>query len=156
MQTTAATKSAPGFAAWSARAITHCTAVMLATLLATGVSAQQKTVIFKNGFEAGNDSKKWALMYGANVVETNARTGTGALLIEQGEASVRSRISLSEQGTLELWLRTSSPATQYKINVLVATSQNSDSGWVNVGRINGSNDTAEYYAKRVSIDDPGK
>ncbi|EIK43118.1 hypothetical protein O59_004222 [Cellvibrio sp. BR] len=156
MQTTAAKKCALGFTKWTALAFTQCTAVMVAALLATSVSAQQKTVIFKNGFEAGNDSKKWALMYGANLVETDARTGTAALLIDQGEASVRSRVSLSEQGTLELWLKTSSPATQYKINVLVATTQNSDSGWVNVGSIRGNHDTNEYYAKRVSIDDPGK
>ena len=37
MQTTAATKSAPGFAAWSARAITHCTAVMIAAIMVHGI-----------------------------------------------------------------------------------------------------------------------
>lgn len=129
---------------------------LVAACCAMTVAAQQKTVIFKNGFEAGSDSNKWALMYGANLVGEGMRTGTGALLIDQGEASVRSRVSINEQGTLELWLKTSSPATQYKINVLVATNQNSDSGWVNVGSIRGNNDTSEYYAKRVSIDDPGK
>ncbi|MDZ7922540.1 MAG: hypothetical protein U5M23_00465 [Marinagarivorans sp.] len=85
-----------------------------------------------------------------------ARTGAGVLQIEQGEASVRSRVNLSEQGTLELWIKTSSPATQYKINVLVATNQNSDTGWVQIGQIVGNNDSTEYHAKRISIDDPGK
>lgn len=148
MSTTAAKTFALVLARW--------TTVIFAGVLAASVSAQQKTVIFKNGFESGTDSKKWALMYGANFVETGARTGAAALLIDQGEASVRSRVSLSEQGTLELWLKTSSPATQYKINVLVAPNQNKDSGWVSVGRISGNNDSGEYYAKRVSIDDPGK
>ena len=83
----------------------------LAGLIATQAGAQQKTLIFKNSFEAGSDSKKWVLMYGASTVDSNARTGTSTLLIEQGEASVRSRMSLSEQGTLEMWLRTASPAT---------------------------------------------
>lgn len=125
-------------------------------LMASLTWAQQKSVIFKNGFESDADNKKWALMYGATVVPDQARTGTGALQIEQGEASVRSRVNLSEQGTLELWIKTSSPATQYKINILVATNQNSDGGWVQVGQIQGSNDSGEYHAKRISIDDPGK
>lgn len=148
MSISSAKKFAPLVATW--------VAVMFASVFVASVSAQQKTVIFKNGFESDNDSKKWALMYGANFVDTGARTGTAALLIDQGEASVRSRVSLSEQGTMELWLKTSSPATQYKINVLVATSQNSDSGWVSVGRVSGNNSSGEYHAKRVSIDDPGK
>jgi hypothetical protein len=127
-----------------------------ATLSAALVSAQQKSVIFKNGFENDTDYKKLALIYGAKTVAEQARTGTGALFIEQGEASVRSRINLSEQGTLELWIKTSSPTTQYKINVLVASTQNTDSGWVQVGQIQGTNDSTEYHAKRISIDDPGK
>jgi hypothetical protein len=139
-----------------AKAFVRYAAVMMLGLFALGAEAQQKTVIFKNGFEAGADISKWALMYGATIVESGSRTGTGALLIDSAEASVRSRVSLSEQGTLELWIKTSSPATQYKINVLVAASQNSDSGWVSVGRISGHNASDEYYAKRVSIDDPGK
>ncbi len=118
--------------------------------------AQQKTSIFKSGFEGEADAKKWAIMYGAQPVNDSARTGTGALRIEQGEASVRSRVNLSEQGTLELWVKTSTAATEYKINVLVAANQNSDSGWVQVGQVVGSNDAGDYHAKRISIDDPGK
>jgi hypothetical protein len=127
-----------------------------ASLMPSLAFAQQKSVIFKNGFESDADHKKWALMYGAKYAAEQARTGAGALQIEQGEASVRSRVNLSEQGTLEFWIKTSSPATQYKVNVLVATNQNSDSGWVQVGQIVGNNDSVEYHAKRISIDDPGK
>lgn len=129
-----------------------CTASFTAPL----ALAQQKSVIFKNGFENEADHKKWALMYGAKFTTEQARTGTGVLQIEQGEASVRSRVNLSEQGTLELWIKTSSPATQYKINVFVAPNQNSDSGWIQVGQILGNNASTEYHAKRISIDDPGK
>lgn len=127
-----------------------------ASVLALPVCAQQKSVIFKNGFENDADYKKWAMMYGIKAATDQARTGAGALLVEEGEASIRSRVNLSEQGTLEFWIKTSSPATQYKINVLVATNQNTDSGWVQVGQIQGNNDSAEYHAKRISIDDPGK
>ena len=126
------------------------------SLTASFAGAQQKSVIFKNGFETETEHKKWALMYGAKFSTEQARTGTGALQLEQGEASVRLRTNLSEQGTLEFWIKTASPATQYKIDVLVSSNQNSDSGWVRVGQIQGSNDSAEYHAKRISIDDPGK
>jgi hypothetical protein len=128
----------------------------LLVLLAPLATAQQKTSIFKGGFDSSADNKKWAIMYGAQTVSEQARTGSGALLVEQGEASVRTRVSLSEQGTLELWIKTSSPATQYKINLMVASNQNSDSAWVPVGQIVGSNTSTEYHAKRISIDDPGK
>jgi hypothetical protein len=137
---------------------TGATILMLCTasFMATAAMAQQKSVIFKNGFENDADNKKWALLYGAKPVSEQARNGTGALQIEQGESSVRSRVNLSEQGTLEFWIKTSSPATQYKINVMVAPTQNTDIGWVPVGQIVGSNDSTEYHAKRISIDDPGK
>ena len=136
----------------TARLLVVCAAGLMASL----ASAQQKSVIFKNGFENEADYKKLALIYGAKNVNEQARTGTGALFIEQGEASVRSRVNLSEQGTLEFWIKTSSPTTQYKINVLVASTQNTDSGWVHVGQIQGTNTSTEYHAKRISIDDPGK
>ncbi len=128
----------------------------VASALAMQAGAQQKSVIFKNGFDSDTDLKKWALIYGTKAVAEQARTGTGALLVEEGEASVRSRVNLNEQGTLEFWIKTSSPATQYTINVLVATNQNIDNGWMQVGQIKGSNDSTEYHAKRISIDDPGK
>src|SRR6187431_254063 len=127
-----------------------------ASLMASMTLAQQKSVIFKNGFETETEQKKWVLVYGAKFIAEQARTGTSALQFEQGEASVRSRVNLSEQGTLEFWIKTSSPATQYKVNVLVAANQNADGGWVQVGQILGNNDSAEYHAKRISIDDPGK
>lgn len=131
-------------------------ALCVGSALAAGAVAQQKSVIFKNSFDSETEIKKWALMYGAKVVNENARNGASALQVDEGEASVRSRVNLSEQGTLELWIKTSTPATQYKINVLVATNQNADGGWVQVGQVRGSNDSVEYHAKRVSIDDPGK
>ena len=136
----------------SATILMFCTASLMASL----AMAQQKSVIFKNGFENDTEQKKWALIYGAKFSNEQARTGTGVLQLEQGESSIRSRVNLSEQGTLEFWIKTSSPATQYKVNVLVATNQNADSGWVQVGQILGNNDSTEYYAKRISIDDPGK
>ncbi len=131
-------------------------ALCIAGAITAGAMAQQKSVIFKNGFDTDADIKKWALMYGAKAVKEQPRNGVGALQVDEGEASVRSRVNLSEQGTLELWIKTSTPATQYKINVLVATTQNTDSGWMQVGQIQGSNDSTEYHAKRISIDDPGK
>lgn len=131
-------------------------ALLVASTLTAGAMAQQKSVIFKNGFDSETDTKKLALLYGAKTINEQARNGTGALQIDEGEASVRSRVNLSEQGTLELWIKTSSPATQYKITVLVSPSQNTDTGWVQVGQVTGSNDSTEYHAKRISIDDPGK
>ncbi len=131
-------------------------ALFVASAIATGAMAQQKSVIFKNGFDSETDTKKIALLYGAKTVTEQVRNGTGALQVEEGEASIRSRVNLSEQGTLEFWIKTSTPATQYKVTVLVATSQNTDTGWVQVGQVTGSNDSTEYHAKRISIDDPGK
>ena len=129
---------------------------LVVTLLSTPLWAQQKTVIFKSNLDSAADSKKWAIMYGAQTVAEQGRAGSSALLVEQGEASMRTRANLSEQGTLELWIKTSSPATQYKINVLVASNQNVDSAWLPVGQITASNTSTEYHAKRISIDDPGK
>lgn len=131
-------------------------ALFVASAIATGAMAQQKSVIFKNGFDSEADTKKIALLYGAKTVTEQVRNGTGAVQIEEGEASIRSRVNLSEQGTLEFWIKTSTPATQYKVTVLVATSQNTDTGWVQVGQVTGSNASTEYHAKRISIDDPGK
>lgn len=118
--------------------------------------AQPKSVIFKSGFDSEADNRKWAIMYGAEASAAQGRTGQGALHVALGEASLRTREALNEQGTLELWIKTTSPATQYTINILVATQQNADSGWTQVGQIAGNNDTTEYHAKRISIDDPGK
>lgn len=118
--------------------------------------AQQKTSIFKNGFENEAELKKWTLMYGAQMSADNVRTGSGALVIAEGEASIRTQSQLSEQGIVDFWVKTSSPSTEYTITLRVASSQNNDSDWVQVGQITGKNDTEEYYAKRISIDDPGK
>lgn len=123
--------------------------------LSSAVNAQ-KTSVFKNGFDSELETKKWAIMYGANITAENARNGTGALAIAEGEASIRTQSQLSEQGVVDFWIKTSTPATEYTITLRVASSQNSDTDWIQVGQIIGKNDTAEYYAKRVSIDDPGK
>ena len=130
-------------------------ALLLTTLSSLSV-AQQKSAIFKNGFEGEAENQKWFIVYGANFVAEQVRSGKGALLALEGEASLRTRTALSEQGTLELWVKPESPATQYKINVLVSSQLNSDSGWVQVGQIQGGQETSDYYAKRISIDDPGK
>lgn len=136
--------------------IFHCLLLCVATALAAGAGAQPKSVVFKSSFDGEADARQWVLMYGARLVTEPVRTGTGALLIEEGEASVRTATHLSEQGTLELWIQTSSAATQYTINVLVASSQNADSGWVSVGQLQSGNASAEYHARRISVDDPGK
>ncbi len=125
-------------------------------VLASHAGAQEKASIFKSGFEGKVDAERWALMYGAAIVEGQARTGTGALKVQEGEASLRTRQTLSEQGTLEFWVRTDSAATSYTINVLVSPVLNSDTAWVQVGQIKGSQEAGEYYAKRISVDDPGK
>ncbi len=122
---------------------------------ALAVSAP-KSALLKNGFDNATEAKTWAVMYGADIVADQGRTAAGALHVNAAEASVRTRESLNEQGLLELWIKTSSPATQYRINVLVAATQNDDTGWTPVGQISGNNDTADYHAKRLSIDDPGK
>lgn len=115
-----------------------------------------KSSLLENGFEGERDARAWAVMYGAEITADQGRTGAGALHVNATEASIRTRESLSEQGLLELWIKTSSPATQYRINVLVASSQNDDAGWIQVGQISGSNDATDYHAKRISIDDPAK
>ena len=129
--------------------------VLLILSLSAPVFAQ-KTLILKTGFETDAEIKKWSLMYGAEVVADNARTNTSSLMIKEGEASIRTQSPLSEQGVVEFWIKTSSPDTAYTITLRVASSQNKDSEWVQVGQITGKHDTTEYYAKRVSVDDPGK
>lgn len=172
-------------------------------------NAQQKSTIFKTGFDTEAETRKWSLVYGASfvtdpapkssasaassvaaveaVVVTDtaekasstsaasthsvgnviadasvptifkfARSGPVSLNVHEGEASIRSRFNLTEQGTLEVWIKSQSPATQYTINILVSPVQNSDTSWELVGQIQGAQETGEYYAKRVSIDDPGK
>lgn len=131
-------------------------ALIVGLCLPVAAFAAPKSLLLKSGFDSEADGKKWALMYGADFTASQGRTGPGALHVSEGEASVRTRNTLSEQGTLELWIKTTSPATQYKINVLVAASQNNDAAWTPVGQISGNNDTPEYHAKRLSIDDPGK
>lgn len=125
-------------------------------LILSAPAFAQKTLILKNGFEGEAEVKKWSLMYGAEVTNENARSSNAALLIKEGEASIRTQNALSEQGVVEFWIKTSSPDTAYTITLRVASSQNKDSEWVQVGQIIGKQETAEYYAKRISVDDPGK
>lgn len=128
----------------------------LTSLVAGITQAQEKSSLFQTSFETDKDLHKWALMYGAQVVKADARTGETAIKFTEGEASVRSTFSLTEQGTLEFWIKTSTPATQYKINVMVSPSLNNDSAWTVAGQISGSQDTNEYRAQRISVDDPGR
>jgi len=118
--------------------------------------AQDKSSLFQTSFENERDTRKWALLYGAEFEAGEARTGESAVKFREGEASMRSTFSLTEQGTLEFWIKTSSAATQYKINVLVASSLNNDSAWTVVGQISGNQDAQDYRAKRISVDDPGR
>ncbi|HWV15278.1 MAG TPA: hypothetical protein VN030_07580 [Cellvibrio sp.] len=117
------------------------------------VYAQERQPNFVSDFEG--DSQKWALVYGADLTAEQAHSGTNAIKIE-GEASIRTKTTITESGTLELWVRTSAPVTSYKIKVLVNASLSNDAGWTQVGMIEASNNDTEYHAKRVSIDDSGK
>jgi len=119
----------------------------------SSVFADTRQAVFTSDFEA--DSPKWALIYGAEIDTSHAHSGTNAIKVEN-QASIRSKTMVAESGTMELWLSTSTPVTNYKINVFVNTSLSNDAGWVQVGSLEGSNNDTEYHAKRVSVDDPGK
>lgn len=129
---------------------------ILLCLLFSTPSWAQRTLIFKNSFEGDVEIKKWSLVYGAELVKENARSGSAAVLVNEGEASIRTQSQLSEQGVLDFWVKTSAPTTEYTITLRVASSQNNDTDWVQVGQVTGKNETGEYYAKRISVDDPGK
>ena len=123
------------------------------SLMQTSAFAQERQANFSSDFE--NDAQKWSLVYGAELSTGQAHSGTNAIKIE-GEASIRTKTTIAEAGTLELWVRTSAPVTSYKIKVLLNSSLSNDAGWVQVGMIEASNGDTEYRAKRVSIDDSGK
>jgi hypothetical protein len=116
------------------------------------VFADDKSAIFSSDFE---DSQKWSLVYGAELTNGQAHSGTNSIKVEN-EASIRTKTMVAESGTMELWLRTSTPVTNYKIKVFVNSSLSNDAGWFQVGNIEGTHNDTEYHAKRVSIDDPGK
>ncbi len=117
------------------------------------VFAQERQANFSSDFEG--DAQKWSLVYGAELSSGQAHSGTNAIKIE-GEASIRTKTSVAESGTLELWVRASAPVTSYKIKVLVNGALSNDAGWTQVGMIEATNGDTEYHAKRVSIDDPAK
>src|SRR6187402_2270916 len=89
--------------------------------------ADDKSSVFYSNFD--NESSKWALMYGAEIEAGQAHSADKSIKIEN-EASLRSKTMVAEAGTMEIWLRTSTPVTNYKIKVLVNTSLSNDSGWV--------------------------
>lgn len=131
--------------------------LVLATLVAIPtLAANSKLVVFETDFESASNAKKIALVYGAELVKEEARSGDTAIRLQQGESSLRTATSLSEQGTLELWLKPSGTDIRYEINVLVSPRLNDDSAWVSVGTIKGKKSSDDYLAKRISIDDPGK
>ena len=108
---------------------------------------------FSSDFET--DNQKWALVYGVEVDATSAHSGSNSIRIEN-EGSLRSKNLIAESGTMELWLRTTSAATNYKIKVLLNSSLSNDAGWVQVGALEGAHSDTEYHAKRISVDDPSK
>lgn len=55
----------------SLRLIAFC----VASAMTMGTMAQQKSVIFKNGFDSESDAKKWSLIYGAKLVAEQAQIG---------------------------------------------------------------------------------
>lgn len=131
--------------------------LLVAALMMSGaVFGQQKTVIFSNGFDSTADLKKWSIVHGAKRDKDEFRTGQSALRLNEGESSIRTTQALTEQGTLEFWIRTSSPATRYTLNVMVAPTLNDDSAWVKVAQIQSHTESTEYRAQRLSIDDPSK
>jgi hypothetical protein len=97
----------------------------------------------------------WSLVYGAEVNTAGAHSGNNSITVES-EASIVTKSPITEPGTMELWVHSSAPITNYKIKVLINPSLNNDSGWTQVGMIEGNNNDTEYHAKRVSIDDSGK
>ena len=111
--------------------------------------AQEKQSNFASDFEG--DAQKWSLVYGAELSTEQAHSGTGSIKIES-EASIRTRATITESGTLEVWIRASAPVTSYKIKVLVNSLLSNDAGWTQVGMIEATNGDTEYHAKRVSID----
>ncbi|RYZ98306.1 MAG: hypothetical protein EOO68_14005, partial [Moraxellaceae bacterium] len=121
--------------------------------LSASVFAEEKQSIFSSDFEG--DSPKWSLVYGAEVNTGSAHSGTNSIKIES-EASIRTKSPVTESGTMELWVRTSAPVTNYKIKVLVNSTLSNDAGWTQVGMVEGNNNDTEYHAKRVSVDDSGK
>ncbi|RYZ93713.1 MAG: hypothetical protein EOO68_21625, partial [Moraxellaceae bacterium] len=121
--------------------------------MCSAVFAEDKQAIFASDFEG--DSQKWALVYGAEIETSHPHSGANSLKIEN-EASIRTKTMVAESGTIEVWLRTSAPVTNYKIKVFVNNSLSNDSGWVQVGTLEGTNNDTEYHAKRVSVDDSGK
>ncbi|MET0357738.1 MAG: hypothetical protein ABW044_13230, partial [Cellvibrio sp.] len=124
-------------------------------LLSAAISAyaDDKSSVFSSDFD--NESSKWALMYGADIETGHAHSADKSIKIEN-EASIRTKNMVAEAGTMEIWLRTSTPVTNYKIKVLVNSSLSNDAGWVQAGVLEGTNSDTEYHAKRVSVDDPGK
>lgn len=121
--------------------------------LCASVFAEEKQSVFSSDFEG--ESQKWSLVYGAEIDNGQAHSGTNSIKIEN-EASIRTKYTITESGTMELWIRTSVPVTNYKIKVLVNSSLSNDAGWVQAGAIEGSNNDTEYHAKRVSIDEAGR
>lgn len=119
-------------------------------------AATTKSVVFETDFDSSTNAKKIAMVYGAELVKENARSGDTAIRLQQGESSLRTSTALSEQGTLELWIKPSGPDIRYEINVLVSPRLNDDAAWVSVGTIKGKKGSEDYLAKRISIDDPGK
>lgn len=110
-------------------------------------------IVFSSDFES--ETRRWLLASGADIDIGNARSGTNSIKVEN-QTSIRTGNMVTESGTMELWVRTSSPITHYTINVLTNSAPTDDTRWVQIATIEGSNNDTGYHAKRVSIDDIGK
>lgn len=128
-------------------------ASLLFLTLFTSIFAEARQPVFSSDFE--DDSQKWLLLFGAEINTGSAQSGTHSIRVES-EASVRTGNPVTESGTMQLWVRTSTPVTSYRIKVLINSSLSNDAGWTQVGMVEGNNNDTEYHAKRVSVDDAGK
>lgn len=121
--------------------------------LSASVFAQGSSPIFTSDFEI--DSQIWSIAKGAELNTAGAHSGSNSIKAES-EASIFTKSPITEPGTMELWIRSSAPITNYNIRVLISSTLNEDSGWTQVGVIEGINNDTGYHAKRVSIDNSGK
>ncbi|RYG44752.1 MAG: hypothetical protein EOO01_18920, partial [Chitinophagaceae bacterium] len=115
--------------------------------------ASAEEIVFLSDFES--ETQSWLLPSEAVIDMGNAKSGNNSVKVEN-RASIRTSNPVTESGALELWVRTSSPATQYTINVLINPSFADDGGWTQVATIEGNNGDTDYHARRVSIEDIGQ
>lgn len=124
--------------------------LVVPVLLATPTIANP---VFEAGFEQHNG---FNLLSGCKVMQEGARSGQGALYCPRGSASLVTPQLVTEPGMLEFWVKPENAFTNYRINILSASSLKADANWQQVGLIEMSGQSSDYLAHRVSIDDPGR